>query len=321
MRYFNIFIMKNTITACLVLLLLLATTLKAITDSDRKIKARTCPNAPSLNSTSLNGPNRIDVSEIEQGVCTRGTQRTFFRGDLNVKIRGHSPTNLLRGKSDRIPGAQANLTDIERRARDDFVMLFHQHKDKIKPRGKVLDRFAAELDTFFFSGLITSGRRPTLLPIETVWNADLIENDRGHVGATRMQKHFGVAHIQMRLSLSRRTGPGTSINPEPLPLIEILATMVHEMAHAYISAVGCHCSTCVRQVHHSVGHTGHRKAWLRIYEHMQSVLKGWNPAFDFSVSKQDGIGMREDQVMWRVLGHKRMREELEKLEKSWFVQN
>lgn len=311
--------MKNTITPYLVLLLFLATTLTAVTESGSKIKARTCPNAPSLTRISLNGPNRIDVSEIKQGICTRGTQRTFFQGDLNVKIRGHPPTNLLRGKSDRIPGTQANLTDIERRARDEFVKLFHQHKDEIKPHSKVLDRFAAELDTFFFSGLITSALMPTLVPIVTVWNADLIENDPGYQGATGLEKHYGFRHIHMRLSLSRRTGPGPSINPEPMPLIEILATMVHEMAHAYTLAVGCHCPTCERQVHQSFGHTGHREAWVRIYEHMQSVLNGWDPAFNFSVSALEKFSMMEDQIKWLLLGYKKTAEELESLEKSQFA--
>lgn len=298
-------IMNNTIIPYLILLFLLATNLEAIRQSGSNIKAHTCPNPPSFNGPGLNGPNRIDVSEIAQGICTRGTQRTSFQGDLRVKIQGHPPTNLLGRRWDRIPGTQANLTEIERRARDDFVVLFHQHKDKIKPRSNVLYPFAAKLDTFFFSRLLTSGRMPILLPIETVWNDDLIENDPGFAGATKLEWIYGFGRIRMRLSLSRRTQLGQSINPEPLPLIEILATLVHEMAHAYTVAVGCHCHTCLWQVHQSFGHTGHRKAWELIYGHMLSVLNGWDPAFNFSVSASGDYEIREDEILWQYFGYKR----------------
>lgn len=73
------------------------------------------------------------------------------------------------------------------------------------------------------------------------------------------------------MQFSLRHPSHASVKPEPVAFNEVLSAMVHEMVHAYTFAISCHCSVLyVFSRSRAMAYSSH---WVRIYCHMQSVLR------------------------------------------------
>lgn len=65
------------------------------------------------------------------------------------------------------------------------------------------------------------------------------------------------------------------INPRQTK-IELTYTLIHEMAHAYLTGFTCPCSHCNQSSPHNVGPTGHGKAWQALSEFMLEEVRTWH---------------------------------------------
>lgn len=76
--------------------------------------------------------------------------------------------------------------------------------------------------------------------------------------------------------------------------INLVHTLIHEMAHAYLMEYSCFCGECnsISALH--LGRTGHGKAWQELMEFMVEEVRTWNPALSSlpCPTHQYDIGLR-----------------------------
>lgn len=133
------------------------------------------------------------------------------------------------------------------------------------------------LDNLFFSGILTYDHRDPMVKLE--FRDDIFdqvdklgENDRGIWGQTTAVNEGNTSTLRMKIEVDA-THPhrrkGLIVKRE---LKDVLETLVHEMAHAYLMLFACQCESCGMET----GVTGHRPVWQELKQVMYMTIRQWD---------------------------------------------
>lgn len=167
-----------------------------------------------------------------------------------------------------------------------FVQVFKSRKFRLDPTESDLRWLMYAMDTFFFSSLLTGGQDP-LVRLE--FGEDIFKefrNLRGsqmrHLGLTSSEG--GIQDWKMLINVEASTPwlwKGCLVRRT---FIEVLETLVHEMAHAYLELFSCRCWSCQLEV----GPSGHGLVWRELKENMYMTIRGWDASlWDFYTNDKD----------------------------------
>lgn len=167
-----------------------------------------------------------------------------------------------------------------------FVEVFKSRNFRLNPTEPDLRWLLYALDVFFFSGLLTGGQ-DALVRLEFGENIfDQFKNYRAtgqeFWGLTRPEGTFGDYRMLIRLEASTPWWfEGCLVR---LTFKEVLETLVHEMAHAYLGLFSCPCWSCLMEI----GRSGHGHVWRELKEAMCMTIRGWDPSlWDFYINDTD----------------------------------
>lgn len=167
-----------------------------------------------------------------------------------------------------------------------FVQVFKSRTFRLNPTEPDLRWLMYAMDTFFFSSLLTGDQDP-LVRFEFGEN---IFKDFINVRKTRKitwgraRPEGGIQDWRMLISVEASTPwvwEGCLIRRT---FKEVLETLVHEMAHAYLGLFSCLCWSCRMEI----GPSGHGHVWRELKEAMYMTIRGWDPSlWDFYINDTD----------------------------------
>ncbi|GKT41712.1 uncharacterized protein ColSpa_01893 [Colletotrichum spaethianum] len=141
------------------------------------------------------------------------------------------------------------------------------------------------LDEYFFFGTMTRlqrGQKELLLVLQTgfgLLKADVSFDSYGD--ATTHGPDFGNTYTRVRLwgriSSIDPWGYTSSTAVEQLPFTQNVATLVHEMVHAYLNMFVCKGEQCKRNLLNTVGLTGHGSIFVKLYTLVLEEIWKWHP--------------------------------------------
>ncbi|KAI1177317.1 hypothetical protein F4777DRAFT_596719 [Nemania sp. FL0916] len=197
-----------------------------------------------------------------------------------------------------------NLTPSQITARGELIALYNKLKDREEKWSTFqMTRFAYFFDQFFFFGAMMKKARPRTLPV--VWKptdkslgtfAKLLTvkcsgrnnpNSTVH-GFTEGRSYRGYGPFVAIHLASRDFFSGFEWEFRNLSMM--LATLVHEMVHAYLDLFLCRCEECTVDRPNTFGFEGHGPVFLMILDAIDCTLKSWDaglvglgsiPRYDF----------------------------------------
>lgn len=167
-----------------------------------------------------------------------------------------------------------------------FVEVFKSRNFRLNPTESDLRWLMHAMDTFFFSSLLTGGQ-DALVRLE--FGEDIFKGFRNSregqmpdLGQTRSEGKF--LDRRMLICVEASTPwrwEGCLIRRT---FKEVLETLVHEMAHAYVFLFSCPCWLCQMEI----GQSGHGYVWRALKEAMYMTIRGWDPClWDFYINDTD----------------------------------
>lgn len=194
-------------------------------------------------------------------------KRTPALGDLEsgakrLQLHSHRPKYLVNSIL-KFSASKHNLTASQLEARNNFVEAFNRLALQPSPISLSRDSLEAELfhlatmlDLFFFGGELTKGGcREALLAVEA---ADFEFFD-GCLGSEKSPRN-GKVTIQIELT----------DGPRYRQWKEVLKTLVHELAHAFLMAFVCRCGSCGED-----DADGHGDLWSKLNDRILRTVPGW----------------------------------------------
>lgn len=218
-------------------------------------------------------PNHAAVPCIHTWGCDQGTIRLF-----HPHQHSHQPQPLLQRTREFFEQKEL-LGENQKSAEFHFVFNivyedFGFYPAKPYPTELQLWWLMQYLDQFFFSGLLTGGQDPTvsLEFKEDIFeeNRTLGEDDRFFLGKTQGRMEGSTCKITIQIEAHsdwRREGHFVRRG-----MMNVLETLVHEMAHAYFMFCTCRCKCCQWQM----GANGHGPAWQELKKAMYTTIRQWD---------------------------------------------
>ncbi|KAI1131252.1 hypothetical protein F5Y10DRAFT_80342 [Nemania abortiva] len=175
------------------------------------------------------------------------------------------------------PG-NANLKPVQLQARKKIKKLYQKIKDQndaVTPQN--INTFMHLFDDFFFFGAMLHNGRPRIH--SWLWEKEDRHLQRFASIFTEVGRPLGF----MRSQHIRGYGPvseihiaGRSFFPSNRPLRFYLATLIHEMAHAYLSLYVCNCVDCECDKLNTTGLTGHGPSFIMLMDAINFTMHEWD---------------------------------------------
>ncbi|KAJ9152131.1 hypothetical protein NKR23_g2634 [Pleurostoma richardsiae] len=194
-----------------------------------------------------------------------GHRGSEFRWEFPLQFKTYRARDLLNHTAPLFRQEDAYLTADQLAARNSFVRLFLEHRSSVHPRGSVVREFMAYADRFFFLGSLT--RDASLVDLQVGRRAT---GSDSYGTTTSDTSGDGRVRIYIRLNTASRG--------RDRRLIEVLGTLLHEMAHGYLRAFCCGCGACERDKANGRGLTGHGRIWASLWGLVGMTVRGWHPA-------------------------------------------
>lgn len=206
--------------------------------------------------------------------------------NFSLEIQGYAQDALDEGLRSYLQDSlTGNLRLIQSRAYEDWKSwLADLGTERLLQRGDV-QRVFSIFDGYFFAGCLSTHT-------DVFWTVR-----RKELGLSRLLGSCAIidGRAQILLSKSHR---GMRCRSR---IQEVLATLLHEMFHAFLGLFGCLCKSCYKKVASTIGLSGHGPAWVfaavLVERHADEFFRVADLPFD--------IGLEE--------GLKREREEVEKV--------
>lgn len=167
-----------------------------------------------------------------------------------------------------------------------FVQVFKSQQFRLNPTESDLRWLMHAMDTFFFSSLLTGGQDP-LVRLE--FGEDIFKEFRSlretrKLSWGRTRSVGGIQDWRMLISVEASTPWWFEGCLVRRTFKEVLQTLVHEMAHAYLELFSCRCWSCQLEV----GPSGHGLVWRELKENMYMTIRRWDPSlWDFYTNDKD----------------------------------
>jgi len=155
--------------------------------------------------------------------------------------------------------------------------------------------FMQLLDAFFFSGRFTGGKDPR---VKLEFRGDIFEQWDAFKEGKRMTwtagfarwlfKDVGASRVRIKVNIEvdasePRLREGRLARRA---LIQVLETLVHEMAHAHFILFACQCLSCQGQI----GASGHGAVWQELKQAMSAEIRSWDWSLrNFYMNDQDTL--------------------------------
>ena len=158
-----------------------------------------------------------------------------------------------------------------------------------KQVAKLLDRF------FFFDALLSERPDdPEYTTAHVDISVELLEPSRGIIwGYTKMghtEMGYTGAHGQSEFESSFTKC--VIIDDGEQTVAEGIATLVHEMIHAYLWIFSCHQGDCYKDVLNNIGAAGHGPVFVALYASIMLTIRGWDKDLsDFELQRVDHRGL------------------------------
>src|SRR3569833_1079850 len=188
-------------------------------------------------------------------------------GPPNLQKQGYKPRELF----NRVMTSayRPEWTASQRQAVSGFVELYLQHRqDKDPPTKDLMWTFIKYLDHFFFEGLLTQVG-PAQVDL-IVCQFDLFGE---HLGCFRYRSE--ATGLIGEIEIHTHACQGGWLDQRTLE--DIIDTLVHEMAHGYLSIFSCRGQECTRNNHNTLGVTGHGQVWVSLAAVMYKSIQCWHP--------------------------------------------
>lgn len=202
-----------------------------------------------------------------------------FRRLLPLQLRSYQPQPLLQRTKEFFQREEV-IDGNQTLARCIFVRICTSPEFGRSPTESQLRLLMQSLDTYFFSGLLTGGQDP-IVRLESredifrqfltyrdgqmlYWGLTSPDNNGANVWDYRMK-------IEVEASEPRPWWEGGTVRRDSM---DVLQTLVHEMAHAYLMLFSCPCWSCRMEL----GPTWHGSVWQELKQAMYMEIRRWDPA-------------------------------------------
>lgn len=210
-----------------------------------------------------------------------------FRRLLPFQRRSYQPQPLLQRTKEFFQQEEPLVGD-RIWARYSFVRIFKSREFRLNPTESKLLKLLHCLDTFFFSSLLTRGQDPI---VRFNFGDDIFEQfekfREGQSitwGRTRSEGNIWDYRMQIKVEASEPSPwEGCLVRRSSMDVVQ---TLVHEMAHAYLFLFSCPCWSCRMEI----GPTGHGAVWQELKQAMCMEIRTWDPSLrDFYINYHDNL--------------------------------
>lgn len=206
---------------------------------------------------------------------------------LQFQRRSYQPQPLLQRTKEFFQQEEPLVGD-RILARYTFVKVFKSLEFSLNPTESHLRMLLHSLDTFFFSSLLTGGQDPI---VRFKFGEDIFKQYQSFRRGQDI--HWGRATPEGSIWDYRVLISVEAIRPGPWEgcfvrrsSMDVLQTLVHEMAHAHLLLFSCHCWSCKMEI----GPTGHGAVWQELRQAMFMEIRTWDPSlFDFYIKDREKL--------------------------------
>ena len=215
----------------------------------------------------------------------------IIQPDLLFKKVSYQPRPLLQRTLEFI-APNKSFDEWRSTVKEDFMKRFINAQIQSYPDETQLRSLMQALDTFFFSNLLTEGPDPI---VKLEFRDDIFsqigklgEGQQELLGNATLEWAPGQSRSALRVTIRVDATQAWPVEERNVrrDLIDVLETLVHEMAHAYLIVFVCRCDECLREM----GAKGHGPVFRELKQAMYMEMRRWDVSLrNFYIDDYDSL--------------------------------